>query len=112
MEPLLSFQFTLQAEQKIKQEPKVCEWCGKFVVLVSARFPVERSVRKEYDFYLDESGRLVRDENELFLISSEHKCKVTCSGCGKLVIIDKGRLYERASKPIDLAPEIGQPHAC
>ena len=106
------FQLTLQAEQKIKQEPKVCEWCGKFVVLVSARFPEERSVTRAFDFYLDEGGRLVRDENELFLISSEHKCKVTCSSCGRLVIIDKGKLYEKASKPIGLAAEIGQLHAC
>lgn len=81
-------------------------------MLVSARFPEERSVTKAFDFSLDERGRLVRDENELFLISNEHKCKVTCSACGKLVIIDKGRLYEKASKPIGSAAEIGQPHAC
>ena len=110
---MAQFQFTLQAEQKIKQEPKVCEWCGKFIVLVSTRFPEERlEVTKAFDFYVDEKGRLVRNENELFLISSEHKCKVSCSGCGKLVIIDRGKLYERSSKERASIAEIGEPHMC
>jgi hypothetical protein len=104
----------LQARQDIKQESKVCEWCGKFIVLVSAKFPDEKTLTtKAFDFYVDEMGRLVRDENELFLISREHKCKVTCSRCGRLVIIHKGELFERnAGTNGSVFVEIGKPHNC
>jgi hypothetical protein len=106
------FQVTLQAGQNIKQEPKVCEWCGKFIVFVSTRLPEERSITKPFDFYLDEKGRLIRDENDLFLVSNEHICKVTCSGCGKLVIIDGGKLYERGKEPMGSGAEVRVFHRC
>jgi len=48
-----------------------------------------------YEFFTDESGRLVKDENNLFIIGQRHRCRVLCSGCGKPVIIDSGKLYDR-----------------
>ena len=83
---------------EIKQNPATCEWCGKFIVLISSSSKEMKVSNAPYEFYLDDMGRLVKDDNDLFLISQEHRCKVTCSKCGKLVIIEKGALYEKDSE--------------
>ncbi|MHB1907526.1 MAG: hypothetical protein ACYCQJ_01490 [Nitrososphaerales archaeon] len=91
---------------EMKQNPSICEWCGKFIVLISSSSPEMKVGNAPYEFYLDDMGRLVKDDNDLFLISKEHRCKVTCSKCGKLVVIEDGKIYEKA---LELAKA---PHKC
>ena len=77
------------------QTPKICNWCGKFIVAVN--LGQQAGALRTFELYTDEAGRLVRDENDLFALRGEHKCRVLCSSCGQAVILDVGNLYDRPS---------------
>jgi hypothetical protein len=70
-----------------------CEWCGKFVLSIEHPGAMTRL----HEIYTDESGRLIKDENELFIAGEEHKCKVVCGSCGTPVIMERGKVYDRPS---------------
>ena len=75
------------------QEPLTCDWCGKFIVMI--RFENQSGSPIPYEFYKDGMGRVVKDDDDLFIIEREHKCKALCSNCGKVIILDSGKLYDR-----------------
>ena len=100
----------MQIDQSAKQETGACDWCGKFVALIVPTTGASPPLKKRlYDLYVDEAGRLVRDENDMFYTSGEHRCKVACSGCGRLVVIEGGMLYE---KSMELSATVRTPHRC
>src|SRR5579864_2514956 len=68
-----------------------CEWCGKFVLSVDEK----KTTTRLYEILTDESGRLVKDQNDAFFVASKHRCKVTCGTCGKSVILENGKVYDR-----------------
>ena len=77
----------------LSQTPLSCEWCGKFVVSV---LPDEKlGSGKLFEIYTDESGRLIKDDNDLFTVAEEHRCKVVCASCGSRVIMEQGKIYDR-----------------
>jgi hypothetical protein len=75
------------------QRPVSCDWCGKFIVMV--QFDNQPVPPAPYEFFKDNMGRLVKGDDGLFIIEREHKCKAACSNCGKIIILDSGKLYER-----------------
>ncbi|MGI0078099.1 MAG: hypothetical protein ACRECH_00560 [Nitrososphaerales archaeon] len=78
----------------MNQTPLSCDWCGKFVVSVADQ---KTGSGKLFEIYTDESGRLIKDENDLFAVTLEHKCKVVCASCGSRVIMEQGEIYDRPS---------------
>lgn len=72
-----------------------CDWCGKFIVAVLPDQTNE--MRRLLEIFTDESGRLIKDENDLFAVSGEHRCKAVCGSCGKPIIMERGKIYDRPS---------------
>ncbi len=87
--------FVLSMAQFLNQTPTSCEWCGKFVVSID--YPQGVRTRRLHEIYTDESGRLIKDENDSFIVGEEHRCKVVCGSCGVMVIMELGKVYDRPS---------------
>lgn len=92
-----------------------CGWCGKFVLSMDEK----KTTTRLYEIFTDESGRLVKDQNDAFFVASEHRCKVTCGTCGKSVILENGLVYDRPG--FDESTSFGEreailrgksPHSC
>jgi|SRR5579875_747862 hypothetical protein len=74
--------------------PQPCEWCGRLVALAISEGNDDRRGQRVYELLKDEKDRLLMDENDAYILSGEHFCKVRCGGCGELVIMESGRLFE------------------
>src|SRR5579875_3390860 len=74
--------------------PQPCEWCGRLVALAISEGNDDRRGQRVYELLKDEKDGLLMDENDAYILSGEHFCKVRCGGGEEFVKKKPGQLFE------------------